>query len=200
MSKLNEIATHYASDVADAKEFCDEMYNRIFADEFKDLRQLKDKMKSERSPITDAELEEILTTLPLRLFDISEKLNSVRLESETIRLRMKDYKQKRIVQLSEGEMYSVAGARMSASAQREWTTKAVNAEMADHELLLSAYTSVIDRVEREISMSRELIMGAKKIWDGRRSAESVNPVGEVVVPGADLPDYPGPIGVKTYIK
>ena len=180
------------------------MYNKIFADEFKDLRQLRDRMKSEKSPVTDAELEEILTTLPLRLFDISEKLNSVRLESETIRLRMKDYKQKRLVQLSEGEMYSPEGGRMSTSAQREWTTKAVNAEMADHELLLSAYTSVIDRVEREISMSRELIMGAKKIWDGRRSAESVNPVGEVVTPGADLPDYPGPINInkstKTYIK
>lgn len=204
MSKLGALADLYSADISDAKEFCDELYNDRFKGYFEDLKDLGERLKASYTPISDAELEGMLTVLPLQLIDVSEKLNAIKLEAETIRLKMKDHKRRRTVELSEGDMYSNNGVKMSETSKREWIAKGVDAEMADHELLLSAYTSVIDRVEREISMSRELIMGVKKIWDGRRATEVVNPVGEVVPPGDELPDYPGPINMnksmKTYIK
>lgn len=53
------------------------------------------------------------------------------------------------------------------------------------------YDSLIIRVEKEISFCKELIMGAKKLWDARRSTENSMPVGEVVDSPevGDLPDY-----------
>ena len=41
---------------------------------------------------------------------------------------------------------------------------------------------VVLRVEGEISFCRELIMAAKKIWDGRRDAEGANPIHTDVSP------------------
>lgn len=51
-------------------------------------------------------------------------------------------------------------------------------EKAATELVAKAYGSVISRAESEMSFSRELIMGAKKIWDSRRRSEETMPVTE----------------------
>ena len=48
------------------------------------------------------------------------------------------------------------------------------------------YTAVVTRVEIDIAFSKELIMGARKVWDARRRSEDA-PVGEIP---PELPDYP----------
>ena len=63
------------------------------------------------------------------------------------------------------------------------------ATVLEYQILRSIYESVVSRVENELSFSRELIMGAKKIWDARRRAETPV-VGEVVSEDSNkLPDY-----------
>jgi len=59
----------------------------------------------------------------------------------------------------------------------------------EYQILRSIYESVVSRVENELTFTRELIMGAKKIWDARRRAET--PVVNEVVPeeSTKLPDY-----------
>ena len=63
------------------------------------------------------------------------------------------------------------------------------AAVLEYQILRAIYESVVSRVENELSFSRELIMGAKKIWDARRRAETPV-VGEVVSEESNkLPDY-----------
>ena len=51
------------------------------------------------------------------------------------------------------------------------------------------YNSVNERVRRQISFSRELIMSSKKLWDARRATEDANPIGGVVKEETELPNY-----------
>ena len=68
-------------------------------------------------------------------------------------------------------------------------------------LLVSAYESIVSRVEREMSYSRELIMSAKKIWDSREHGKNSMPVSEIDPEcRTELPDYSGPSTHKSYIR
>jgi len=187
MGSLFDALNSYEKDISETSQFCNDVYDSLFRSSFELVYQLQARMQSDSNPITDSELTEILTTLPLKLFEVSENLNAIKLEQQTIKLRMKEHRHKRIVELSEGEVL-LGNVRLSATDKRDWILKCVAAEMTDHEVLISAYDTIIDRIEHEISMSRELIMGAKKIWDGRRATETVNPISEVV-PSTELPDY-----------
>ena len=74
----------------------DEMYASIYDVKFRDnfdlVNMLYERMQNKTNPITDNELSEILTTLPLNLFKISEKLNELRLNREVIKLQNYDKK------------------------------------------------------------------------------------------------------------
>ena len=141
--------------------WCNDMYDTCFAQYFNDSRSLFLKLQSDDQPITDKELSWILVQLPINLFDVAEQLNVFRVRLETLKLKVK-YEQTEDNLTDDG------------------------LTVLEQKLLATAYEAVITRVENEISFSRELIMGAKKVWDGRRRGEDSMPVSEHSV---ELPDY-----------
>ena len=159
------------------------IYTKLFQDSLSDVPKMYEKLKRSQNSvaITDSELEWILTTLPLRLYDIAEAKSRLDLHVELLKLYIKETE------------LSVLNNSEQANEQkrREEAYTAVH----DAKQLVQVYTSVLERVESEISFSRELIMGAKKIWDSRRAEEQINPVGEVT---SSLPEYEKVN--KTYIK
>lgn len=154
-----------------------EIYQKYIGDAFENVNKLYESMKTYEANLTDADINWILVSLPLKMFAISESLNKLRLQHEVVKLRQKEYRTYLDEQPNVPE------------AERE-------AELAAYKIAEKALGSVIQRVENEISFCKELIMGAKKIFDSRRSAEQSMPVDEGV---ADLPDYT-PMSGKTYIK
>ena len=162
----------------DVISWCDEIYTATFSEYFDTERKLYKRLKDSARPITDSELENILTTLPLQLFAASEALSQLKIRSEVVKLDIKDklYQQEKV---SPGS---------TVTARKEDAAYSVLAD----QLLQVAYTNIIDRVEKEISYSREVIMAAKKIWDSRRNTEQVAPT--------TLPDYKSTTATKAYIQ
>lgn len=178
----------------------DEMYASIYDVKFKNNFELVNalyiRMQDKSNPITDSELSEILTTLPLNLFKISETLNELRLNREVIKLQNYD---KRTELTARFEEITNMIPGLTKTERKKALDDQVKSAMAENDIIVAVYDAVIERVESEISFSRELIMGAKKIWDARRKAEQANPVAPVVP--EDLPDYivKNPLENKTYI-
>lgn len=156
----------YKDDLIGARDWCNELYNDRFSIYFEKVRELYPKFQNRLNPIADSDIEWILMDLPMNMIAASEALNNTRLEFELMKLKKNEIKSKSSGIMSKGEVISY---------------------MLPHELLVSAYGSVISRVENELSFSRELIMGAKKVWDSRRSGENIHPVSPVVPD--DLPEY-----------
>lgn len=173
---LYQINSCDADDIEAVIEWCDEIYDDRFSKFFQRERELFQRLQSKSRPITDEELEWILTMLPLELFSVAEVLNKFKISQEVVKLKTKQ-KKAHIIETS---------AERTATRRQEVAALAI----LEDELLHTAYSTVIDRVEREISFSRELIMSAKKIWDSRHR-ENINPISEVSVPDPvhDLPDY-----------
>ena len=181
--KINEfIQENYSEYIDDVESWVTAQYDKFFKECFDKVRKIHVSMKSQTRQISDSELEWILTELPLTLFSISENLNKVRLDMEVIKLRKKSIK----IELESKASEMVKEGEFNKTESKSW----VDAELAEHDILISAYHSLITRVESEISFSRELIMGCKKIWDARRKTENSNPVSEVVPDnGESLPSY-----------
>ena len=165
--ELYEAHAKNVDNSASMLDWCDEMYRTVFDEYFREIRELRSSLSDKSKPITDDELETVLTTVPLNLFAVSEALNKFKLEYEMTKLELRN-----------------------AKRNKQDTTEL--------EILSIAYSTVISRVETEISFSRELIMGVKKIWDGRRSTERSNPVSDD--PLNSLPDYVPEVKKNKYIK
>lgn len=178
MIDLNSVMSENTKDIESVVSWCSEIYGEKFAEYFLNARVLFERVQSKTHPITDDELSQILIDLPMKLFDVSEVLNQFRLSYEVVKLRNKQKESDLIKSSSE----TTAPKRKSDA----------ELQMIPDKLLVTAFDSVITRVENEISFCRELIMSSKKIWDARRKTEQVNPISEV----SDLPDY----NVKSYIK
>ena len=183
MGSVFKVIEEYSADINAVQEFCNSIYDDNFAENFLKIRELYDHMKSNTHPITDEELEYILTTLPLELFTISERLNKIRLNCEVVKLKNKQ----KIEELKKDASAEASNQGLNKSQTNEYVASIVSRNMAEYEILFSAYNSVITRVENEQTFSKELIMGAKKVWDSRRNSEHSNPVG-LVVP-EDIPEY-----------
>lgn len=168
-------------DIDVATDWCNQLYADNFAKYFSEAKTLFSRLKSDTKPITDEELSWILISLPINLFDVSEVLNTCRLHEEVIKLQ---YKQKEAKYIKSSTAKTITQKKDEASI-----------ELVDDKLLLMAYSVIISRVESEISLSKELIMGAKKIWDSRRKVDNVMPVSEINIPNTPLPDYQ-----KAYIR
>lgn len=182
MNNLTKALDEYSADIEAVQKFCDEIYNEHFSSNFKKVRELYQRMKSDIHPITDEELEYILTTFPLELFVISEQLNKIRLNSEVVKLKNKET----IEKLRNDAIAEATAHGLNKTQTNEYVSHVLNRSMVEYEVLLSAYNSIITRVENEQTFSKELIMGAKKVWDARRNTDLTNPVGEVV---PELPEY-----------
>lgn len=148
-------------DAADA--LVADIYDKYFGRYFVKEAELLTRFKDADIPINDKELEWIITMLPLDMFSVATALAQFKQHTEIVKLRIK---------------------------QRKTKSDDIEDDGLDEEykLMLIIYNSVINRVEQELSSSKELIMGAKKVWDARRSGER-SPIG-AVVPPPDLPDYP----------
>lgn len=176
------IESQYKEYIEDIETWCNEQYNLYFKECFDSVRKIHKSMESQVRAISDTELEWILSELPMTLFSISESLNKYRLEHEVIKLRKKKIK----LELDAEAKKLIEDKILSKADMKSW----VDAELSEHDILLAAYASVISRVESEISFSKELIMGCKKIWDSRRKSEASNPVSPVDPRDVDkIPDY-----------
>lgn len=177
MKKLD--LSKFEDDISQVKKYSDEIYDSLFEDKFSFARGLYRCLQDTNKPISDSDLEYILIEVPLLLFEVSESLNSLRLTYETIKLRSKKSKFEFDRLLKED---GVSSTERNQLCQQH---------VIDDNLILSIYSSIISRVESEISFSKELVMSAKKIWDRRKETETVH---NTSVP--DLPEYTGP---NTYI-
>lgn len=179
--KISTIDNMYKDEFDDISSWCELKYSSMFSEYFEEMHILYDRVSSNLKPITDAELETILTTLPLRLYGAAEKLNELKIRVEVIKLHVKQDKYDSMVN----------SEATSQTARKEEAAISV----IEDELLLKVYSSLIERAESEISASKELIMSAKKIWTSRREAENVGNAAKNI----DLPDYSEMDG-KQYIK
>lgn len=175
MVDLTEIIDSMKEDIDSVTTWCDELYESNFAEFFKDEKDLFKRLESKTHPITDEELESILTTLPLQLFSVSEKLSKVKISQEVVRMKNKKLRSDIIDQ----------------STQNTQTKKNEEADIAmlENKLLDTVYSSLISRVESEVSFSRELIMSAKKIWDRRRQTEASSPINPVDTQKIQAPEH-----------
>ena len=156
----------YKTDILPIQVYCDEIYrNNGFEACFCNVSTLIGKMESNMNPISDHDLEWILIELPMKLFTASESLNKLKLSLEVIKLKLKESKSEKDSDLE---------------------------TITEYQILKIIHETLISKVESQITLSKELIMGAKKVWDSRRIGEKSNPVKEI-----DLPDYDPN---QTYIK
>lgn len=180
---LHDVVSEYSHDTSAVHTFCDNIYVTYFASHFTKIRELYSRLKSEVNPITDDELEYILITFPLELISISEKLNNLRLDREVVKLKNKEkleYFRNRFID----EAHDL---ELNKSETQEFVSHSVVECMVEYEVLLTAYDSIITRVSNEQTFSKELIMGAKKVWDARRASEAVVPIAPISTSPAVVP-------------
>lgn len=186
MSDLDNAKAQYEDDTSSVLEFANEIYDKNFADDFYIVDTLYDTMSKTPRKITDDELEEILTTLPLDMIHVSSSISELKLRREVVKLKNKETRRKLQKQITQDYDQSLSG--YSATAKKAEIDAELTSQMVAYEILLSAYDAVIAKVEGKVSFSKEMIMSCKKVWDARRSAEAV-PMG--VAQEDTLPEYTG---------
>ena len=162
MGDISRALAALKEDFESANNLVDEIYNKYFAKYFAKETELYDKFRAEDIAISDKDLEWILISLPLDIKMASSALAQFKQYNEIVKLKIKSRK----------------------------TEPVPEDDGLDEEFKLMSiiYTSVITRVEHDITFSKELIMGAKKVWDARRSSET-HPIGEMLPREPELPDY-----------
>ena len=169
---LDRVQEKLFKETGDVSTWCEEQYNQVFAKYFNGLSEIYSKVTSDRTRITDEDLEWILTDIPLQLISVSEQLSQYKLNNECLKLYIKKEESEYI---SNSDASTVTQKRELASLH-----------VMEYKILSSAYSAVISRVDNEINFCRELIMTAKKIWDARSKAYEGSPVAAV---NNDLPEY-----------
>lgn len=166
MIDLQQIDNTMQDDINSVSNWVNKIYDEQFGPYFKGERELFNRLQSESHPITDEEINWVLTTLPLQLFTVSEALAQLRTRCDVIKMKNKQMKAELI--------------RESEEPTVTKRTEYADEQLLGNRLLASVYDNVITRVESEISFSRELIMSCKKLFDARRSTENVDPVAPIV--------------------
>lgn len=159
------IEQKYQKDIDAVIDYENDIYNHLFADEFSEILKLSDAIKQSgyRSP-SDEVLELILIDVPLKLFDVAERLNQLELTLQVLKLELKEKK----IQLKHcNDVQDLNSTE---------TSDYITSKTIEDELMICVYTKLIERVNSQVSYSKELIMSAKKLWDRRKEAESAMPV------------------------
>lgn len=192
---LTEEIDKRISGIQEVQQAWYEMYRSRFSEYFKRVKELERAYMSKSNPVSDSDLEAILTELPLTLFSVSEALNQLKLEYEVMKLENRrkrvEYRENAAQEIIEATELDIPITK--SEAQQHIDNSVVRNSTTD-DIVVKIYETVISRVESEISSTKELIMAAKKLWDSRRSADESNPISEVV---SELPDYTQ-VNVGTY--
>lgn len=162
------IESQYQQDIDAVMQYQNDVYDKMFSKEFSEVKNLSDMIKKSgyKSP-SDEVLEIILMDVPLKLFDVAEKLNELELALQVVKLKLKQKK----IDLKHGpEIEDMNSTQVS---------EFISVNTIDDELMISIYSKLIERVNSQISYSKELIMSAKKLWDRRKDAEAAMPVAPV---------------------
>ena len=167
MIDLEQIDNSMQDDINSVSRWVTKIYDEQFGPQFQGVRELFQRLQSTEHPITDEEINWVLTSLPLQLFTVSEALAQLRTRSDVIKMKNKQMKAELI--------------RESLETTMTKKTEEADEALLGNRLLANVYDNVIARVESEISFSRELIMSCKKLFDARRSTENVDPVSESVI-------------------
>lgn len=162
------VESQYQQDIDAVRKYQNDVYDEMFSAEFSEVKNLSDMIKKSgyRSP-SDEVLETILMDVPLKLFDVAEKLNQLELTLQVLKLKLKEKK----IDLK----HDPAVRELSTTQLTEF----ISVNTIEDELMISIYSKLIERVNSQISYSKELIMSAKKLWDRRKEAESAMPVAPV---------------------
>lgn len=159
------VETRYQKDIDAVIKYQNKVYDKMFSKEFSEVKSLSDMIKkSGYKSLSDEVLEIILMDVPLKLFDVAEKLNQLELTLQVLKLKLKERK----IELKHDENVRNMNSTMLSEFVSENTI--------EDELMISIYSKLIERVNSQISYSKELIMSAKKLWDRRKEAESAMPV------------------------
>jgi len=165
LSSISNAMEALKDDFKSADDVVLEIYNKYFAKYFQREAEMYSRFQDTEVVITDKELEWIITSLPLELMSASDALAQFKQHNEIIKLTIKQRKNQSQESIDE-----------------------------EYRLMSIVYSCVISKVESKLSFSKELIMGAKKVWDARKRTEQVNPINEA----NSLPDYT-PIKRQQYI-
>ena len=187
MIDLDTVSARYATSVEQVNQWAEKQYQKQFAKHFKDLDNLYNRLKSTNDPITDDELEHILTWLPIELVSVAEELSNLRNAQEVIKLEIRRNEDIRIKLFTKELGISETKAKEKAASYT-----------VEDKLLLSVYDSIYERVSRQVSFAKELIMSSKKIWDARRNSEQSMPSIPEPTYNDSLPEYVQK--PSTYIK
>lgn len=171
---LEATLNRVSSDIDEVNAWADNEYNKYFAKYFQGQVDLYNKLKDTKTQIPDTDLEWILSDLPMELFAVTEQLSKLKTAQEVIKLHIKEV---------ESEYIKTSTVESSETKKRE----AAAALTAEDKLLVSVYDSIIERVTRQMTFSKELIMSAKKIWDARR-ADGI-PLPDIAFDTTKLPEY-----------
>ena len=68
----------------------DKIYSDLVGNYFDEVIELKQRFDFNQNPVTDDELEKILTVLPLRMFKISEALSKATLTNQIAKIKAKE--------------------------------------------------------------------------------------------------------------
>lgn len=183
MKDLSAVFESIDSDIQEVQEWCDELYTSNFSEYFDECRAMFKRLQDKDHVITDDELSWILMSLPITLFDVSEAINRFKVGQEVIKINHRELLASKTKEATE--------KKLNKTSAKEYA----ELETLEYKILTTAYSSIIERAESEVSFARELIMSAKKIWDARRRTEASNPVSPNEY-NKELPEYIP----KTYIK
>ena len=173
MMDLQKTLANVSKEINEVNQWAEDEYNRYFSQYFKGELELYNKLKTGNMQVDDCELEWILTDLPMELFAVTEQLSKLKTAQEVIKLHIKEVEREYVKTNTEG----------SETRRKEEATALTTGDR----LLVSVYDSIIDRVSRQMTFSKELIMSAKKIWDARRN-DGI-PLPEINVGVSSLPEY-----------
>lgn len=163
MSLISNALKEIQDDFKAADELEESMYQTYFAKYFKLEEQLYEKFRDTQLPITDDELSQIITVLPLDLISAANALSQFRAHNEIGKLAAKQRKK-----------------------QKEANNLPADDTDTEFQLMTIVYNAVIGRVESQLSFSKELIMGAKKVWDARRRSDQAPPI---AIKDEEIPEY-----------
>lgn len=178
MVDRDKFTDKYSSEIDSVSDWSDEIVNACMGDTLTEIFSIQDRMNSSHE-ITMNELTWVLFDLPIQLIHISEALSKIQLSLETIKLT----KSHNETEFANDIKRQSNNSKISATELKQ----IVASEFYGDNIGIVVYESSISQIERYISLSKELIMGAKKIWQRRVDTEEVNPV----MPVEELPEYGG---------